>query len=154
MFDIWNEPSVIAESQYEKANYRIENKRVRGYCYIFCSSNHIWFPNEKVYFEKMVADDRYEWAHIPCNKADKTIYIRNIYKSWYVTGINDRISNMNQLILFLKHETDGYETVTIGSSSGGYLAALYAAPFPQFDFGVYISICRIGPIFHHAFCRK
>ena len=27
MFDIWNEPSVITESQYEKANYRIENKR-------------------------------------------------------------------------------------------------------------------------------
>ena len=72
----------------------------------------------------MVADDRYEWTHIPCDKADKTIYIRDIYKSWYVTGINDRISNMNQLILFLKRETDGYETVTIGSSSGGYLAAL------------------------------
>lgn len=34
------------------------------------------------------------------------------------------------------------------------LPRIYPTYFSQFDFGVFISICRIGSIFHHAFCRN
>lgn len=126
MFDIWRQPSVLAEEQYEKDNYKIvRNETGEGYCAIFCSSNSIWFPNEQEYFEKsIIQKDRYEWMNVHCSLASKSIYVRDIYKSWYVTGINSRINTVDNLVDFLKGETAGYKVITIGSSSGGYLAVL------------------------------
>ena len=68
--------------------------------------------------------DRYEWDRISCSIAAKEIYIRDIYKSWYVTGINSCIDTIDKLADFLKDEVKDMPVICIGSSSGGYLAAL------------------------------
>lgn len=56
--------------------------------------------------------------------AEKEIFVRDIYKSWYVTGINSSINSVDKLVDFLKEITFGYKVILIGSSAGGYLAAL------------------------------
>lgn len=45
-------------------------------------------------------------------------------KEFYVKGINSRINNIDKLIGFLKEQVNGYELITVGSSGGGYIAAL------------------------------
>ena len=95
-----------------------------GYCVIYCSSNDIWFPNEEYAFRKsIIENDRFEWENINSKLASKEIYIRDIYKSWYVTGINRQVDSIDKLVEFLKKEIGGLPTVLIGSSSGGFLAA-------------------------------
>lgn len=130
MFDIWNNYIEIAEQVYQKDNYMIKvNQDCRnGVCYIFFSSNNIWFPNTEDAFRRSFIDnDRYEWKNFEKLPAEKFIFVRDIYKSWYVTGINSRLDSANKVINFLKQETTGMKVITVGSSAGGYMAALTAA---------------------------
>lgn len=144
MFDIWSKKNNLAEDIYKKENYQInDNLNGGGYCVIYCSSNNIWYPNEQEVFEDcFVKNNRFEWTRIHSKLASKEIYIRDIYKSWYVTGINETINSLDCLIEFLREKTLGYKVITIGSSSGGYLASIlsvylkaeYAIAFsPQFE---------------------
>lgn len=133
MFDIWNSRSALAEEVYKGENYRISYSDIKNnyppVCVIYCSSNNIWFPNEEKYFKySFVENDYYEWQKQRVENADKEIWLRDIYKSWYVTGINYEINTIDKLIDFLKKETQGYNVILIGSSSGGYLAALLSKP--------------------------
>lgn len=68
--------------------------------------------------------NRFEWTYIRCRRAKKEIFVRDIYKSWYVTGINQKIDSIDSLASFIRNMSDGLELVCIGSSAGGYLAAL------------------------------
>ena len=141
-FDIWRNKEQIADQAYNLDNYKIIQKKADGICAIYCSSNDIWYPNEKDVFErKIFKENRFEWENIRYQNADKEIFIRDIYKSWYVTGINSRIDSIDKLLEWLKKETEGFEVVVIGSSAGGYLASVislnlkvsYAITFsPQF----------------------
>jgi hypothetical protein len=56
--------------------------------------------------------------------AGKLIFVRDIFKSWYVCGISDRYSSIDDMIDFLKEETKGYKVITVGNSAGGYMAVL------------------------------
>ena len=130
MFDIWNSYNEMAELVYKKDNYIKRNKTFlgRGYCVIYCSSNDIWYPNEEKAFRRSFIDgDHYEWTKIACDLASKEIFIRDIYKSWYVTGINERINTVDKLIEFVRVEAGDMPIICVGSSSGGYLAALLGA---------------------------
>ena len=129
MFDIWNETNALAEQQYVKDNYCIKNiDKGGGYCVIYCSSNDIWFPNEEYAFRRsFIENDYYEWMGIRCRLASKEIYVRDIYKSWYVTGINKRINTIEKLVDLLRILAEGRPIICIGSSSGGYLAALLSS---------------------------
>lgn len=127
MFDIWSEKlrgGVLPE--YESGNIRIyDGSREGKYCYVFCSSNDIWYPNtQQAYEENIIKRDRYEWTNFFPLNAKKRIYIRDIYKSWYVTGVNQDIDSIDKLVEFIKKESNGLKLVCIGSSSGGYLAVL------------------------------
>lgn len=130
MFDIWNNHINIAEETYNKENYQIKvNSDYRdNVCYIFFSSNKIWYPNAEESFRKSFIDnDYYEWKKFLELPAQKIIYVRDIYKSWYVTGINQSMNSIDAVIDFLKKQTVGMRIVTVGSSAGGYMAALTAA---------------------------
>ena len=125
--DIWRNKEPIADRAYNLDNYKIIQKNDDGVCVIYCSSNDIWYPNEKDVFEKKIfIENRFEWENIRYKNAGKEIFIRDIYKSWYVTGINSRIDSMDKLLDWLKKETKGYEVIVIGSSAGGYLASIIA----------------------------
>lgn len=51
--------------------------------------------------------------------------MRDVFKQWYLTGINEQINSPQKLLEFLKQETDGFKVITIGSSAGGYASALF-----------------------------
>lgn len=130
MFDIWNDHVDIAEKVYQKENYIIKANYDchNGVCYIFFSSNNIWFPNTEESFRRSFIDnDYYEWRNFGKLPAEKFIFVRDIYKSWYVTGINSRLDSVDTVIDFLRKETIGMRVITVGSSAGGYMAALMAA---------------------------
>ena len=127
MYDIWSEKlqgAILPE--YESGNIRVyDESKEREYCYVFCSSNNIWYPNTKqAYEENIVLRDRYEWTNFSPSKAGKRIYVRDIYKSWYVTGVNKDIDSIDKLVDFIKKISEGLKLICIGSSSGGYLAVL------------------------------
>lgn len=127
MFDIWNQRITVAEEAYRLDNYRIEynNAVNNNECVLYFSSNNIWFPNTEEAFRKsIVENNRYEWNRNPYRIGKKNIYLRDIFKSWYVQGINDEINSVDAIIDWLRKETAGYEVVCIGSSAGGYMAAL------------------------------
>ena len=115
-------------------------------CVIYFSSNDIYYPNsEEIFTKRIVNKDFYEWYHTRINRASKHIFIRDIFKQWYLGGINANINSPEKLAAFLKQETQGYTNViTLGSSAGGYAAILYGSLInaqtvfafnPQFEIG-------------------
>lgn len=130
MFDIWNNHISIVEDIYEKENYQIKQNSTchNNTCYIFFSSNNIWYPNtEEAFMQSFYKGDYYEWQRFLELPAEKIVYVRDIYKSWYVTGINRKLNSIDSVIDFLKRKTSGMRVITVGSSAGGYMAALAAA---------------------------
>ncbi len=97
----------------------------------FCSGNGVYFPDElEVFKETILCNDRYEWAHVGTEMipyVKKIIFIRDIRKSFYVTGINRKIDCIDKLIEFLKVECVGHKVITVGNSAGGYLASIIGA---------------------------
>ena len=127
MFDIWNSPHPLAEEAYKKDNYKITlHPEVKnGECVLYFSSNEVWFPNTEGTFHSAILEkDRYEWEAKPYRVGEKNIYIRDIYKSWYVQGVSERLGSIDAVLAWLKEETAGYEVVCIGSSAGGYMATV------------------------------
>ncbi len=58
-------------------------------------------------------------------KANRNIYLRDIWKSWYVKGINSKINSIPKIIELLQKLVKGFEhIVVVGSSSGAYLSAI------------------------------
>lgn len=110
-------------------NYRIEyneNCSNKECCAIYFSSNDIYFPNDETIFKKRILEkDFYEWYENRIDKAYKHIFIRDIFKQWYLTGINAEIDSPEKLLEFLKKETEGKQIIAVGSSAGGYAAILY-----------------------------
>ena len=145
MLDLLN--NKIIANEYNKNNYIIainnESDSITGLCVIYFSSNDIWFPNnEEEFINSIIVSNRYEWQNLRIHKAQKEIFMRDIYKSWYTMGINSKLNSIDSVIAFLQKETTGYNVITVGSSAGGYMAALtasllnaqYAFCFsPQFD---------------------
>lgn len=140
----WKETEAV-RSAYEKDNYLIcETGHQTGRAIIFCSSNGIYYPNHEEVFTAYIAkgDAGFEWYHLAQHERirayfEKIIFVRDIYKQWYVTGINARLNTADQVIDFLKKEVQGFKVYTCGSSAGGYAAALFGAQL-QAD-GIFIS---------------
>lgn len=129
-----NDNNLLLKEYYSKANYKvIEYDTKKKICYIFFSGNGIYFSESRGALLSAFSDeDWYEWenlveySEISC-RAAKCIYVRDVHKAWYTTGINADISTMNRLILFLNKITEGYEVITVGNSAGGYAAAIVGA---------------------------
>ena len=111
------------------SNYKIEYDDKcadKDYCAVYFCSNDIYFPNnEEIFRKRIIEKDFYEWYGSRVDKAYKHIFLRDIFKQWYLTGINARIDSPEKLLEFLKKETEGMQVVTVGSSAGGYAAILY-----------------------------
>jgi|APSaa5957512535_1039671.scaffolds.fasta_scaffold91615_2 hypothetical protein len=118
---------------YEKdLNYRIIiNKEFSSSCtVVYFSSNGIYYPNKLETFRKaIINEDRFEWKneHSQINNPSKIIFIRDIYKQWYLKGINKQINNLDKLISFIRQENTEEKLILIGVSSGGFVASLIGA---------------------------
>ena len=128
----WNNSELLA-NEYAKDNYKIiRTGNKTGRAIIFCSGNGLYFPNTEAEFTgKIITNDRYEWENLANDKRimkyyELIIFIRDIYKQWYITGINSRINTVEKTANFLKDLTAGLEITTCGSSAGGYAAVLFA----------------------------
>lgn len=124
----------VLKKQYEEDNFVVEaGGGKNGNCIIFFSGNGLYSPTEKESFEQTIFQkDRYEWWRIGHSEevvkwADKVIYVRDIYIQYYVNGINRRIDNVEKLCKLMQELTKGYEVVTCGNSSGGYIATIVGA---------------------------
>lgn len=121
--------NVIKDYWQNNSNILIyENKEIKAdKCIIYASSNGIWHPNTIEAFQRIIiTEQRFEWKNLGggVEGFKKYIFIRDIWKEWYVHGINSVIDNIDKLIAHLKNETRGCQVVTIGNSAGGYLAAI------------------------------
>lgn len=122
--------NLCLNAAYQNDNYKILNGIRGDICFIFCSGNGVYFPNElEVFEETIICNDRYEWAHVATGMVHyvkKIIFIRDVRKNFYVTGINHKINCIDKLIDFLRCEWGG-KTVVVGNSAGGYLASIIGA---------------------------
>ncbi len=127
----WNENGIVKE-QYQKSNYKVVDNPDATYnkAVIFLSSNGIYFPNtEEVFIQRILNEDRYDYEYTSRNKIIKkyfkrVIFCRDVYKQWYVTGINQKYNTMDSLCELLKKITDGYDVTVMGNSAGGYAAII------------------------------
>lgn len=114
------------ESIYnDSLNYKvIKTNCFNKKAYIYFSSNGIYFPNTKENFvQNIIVKDRYEWENNIAPDVEKHIFVRDVYKGWYLKGINININSLESIVNLLADETEGYQVTTIGTSSGGYVAA-------------------------------
>jgi hypothetical protein len=122
--------SIVKTVYHQHDNFLIEydNSQVNDYCAIYFCSNNIYYPNTENSFKSAILEkNRYEWYGTRVPYAHKHIFIRDIHKQWYLTGINGDISSPELLLSFLQTETQGYKVVTLGSSAGGFAAVLYGS---------------------------
>lgn len=119
----------LIKSEYIKKNYHIINTPKKGgenLTIVYFSSNGIYSQNDEETFKRVIINEnRYEWSKNLITRANKHIFVRDIYKSWYVTGINNEINSIDKLFEFLKEETKNSRIITLGCSSGGYAAMIF-----------------------------
>jgi hypothetical protein len=117
----------LVNLQYARSleNYKIIETTIKnGKCIVFFSGNGLYFPNTYAELQKTISSDRYEWEKLYSKHYEKIIFIRDVYKQWYVEGISDVINSIDKLNLFLDKEIEGFSSTFIGSSAGGYAAVL------------------------------
>ena len=127
MFQINSE--IVRSVYINQQNYKIEynNSCKKNICAIYFSSNDIYYPNnEEIFRKRIVEKNFFEWYNTRIN-ARKHIFVRDIFKQWYLEGINAELDSPEKIFEWLKRETEGYEVVTVGSSAGGYSAVLYGS---------------------------
>ncbi|GGH56530.1 hypothetical protein HNQ91_000023 [Filimonas zeae] len=118
---------IVMEHYNNQLNYLIEyNKNVpKEYCVVYFSSNDLYYPNNEIAFsESILKKNRFEWYGNRIAIGHKHIFLRDIRKQWYLTGINSQINSFGKLIDFLKEETKGYKVITLGSSAGGFASII------------------------------
>ncbi len=128
---VFQADSDIVKSVYKNNNnYLIEydNNQNKDHCAIYFSSNEIYFPNnEKAFSRSIIEKNKYEWFGIRVPYAHKHIFLRDIQKQWYLTGVNSMIDSPGKLLAFLESETSGYKVIALGSSAGGFAAVLFGS---------------------------
>lgn len=127
----WIKDNKLLAKQYQKENYKVIDTECKSNrCIIFFSGNGLYFPNDAETFEKrVIRQNRYEWENVASSKKimnfySRIIFVRDIYKQWYVKGISQQISSIAKLKTLLEELTAGMEIICVGNSSGGYMSAL------------------------------
>lgn len=111
-------------------NYRIEFTGNEKECVaIYASSNNLFFPHDEKMFRKaIIEEDRYEWTRLKIKRAQKHIFLRDIYKQWYASGINSSLNSIDKVVEWLKVEVKSYKSIVcLGSSGGGYFVSIIGA---------------------------
>lgn len=129
-FSFQVDAEIVKRQRVENGNFVIDYTNLSGIgkkkCAIYFSSNDIYFPNTDSAFKFSILEkNHYEWTNCRITSAQKHIFLRDVNKQWYLSGINDQIDTPDKLLSFLKAETEGFGIVTVGSSAGGYAAILY-----------------------------
>lgn len=124
-----NDSNGLLNLWYKNDNYKVLNGLADNkLCVIFCSGNGLYFPNTVENFrEKIICNDRYEWGHVAAElieNVSKIVFIRDVRKSFYVTGISEKYNTIDKVIDLLKIVCEGCDVITAGNSAGGYMATI------------------------------
>lgn len=130
--NVWSENNELLRTDYQKSNIKIiDCNKQSNVVLLFCSGNGLYYPNtEEEYCKKIRKQDRYEWENIANNdklkkSVSRMIFIRDIYKQWYVTGINAKYNTIDKVVECLKQQTvDSRRLIVVGNSAGGYAAVV------------------------------
>lgn len=126
---IYQYPQIVQDYWKNEANYLIEYDEAcdtKDVCAVYFCSNDIWFPHTEEMFRKRIVEKNFfEWYRCRIKRAYKHIFVRDVFKQWYLTGINGEVNSTERLLDFLRDETRGYKVITLGSSAGGYASALF-----------------------------
>ncbi len=120
--------NIVNEVYASNNNYLIEYDQTAldKYCILYFSSHNIYFPNDEKEFRKnIIRKDKYEWFGNRVIGATKHIFLRDIKKQWYLSGINSNINSPSKLNEFLRNETRGYKVIALGSSAGGFASVIF-----------------------------
>lgn len=119
---------------FKEGNYKIieGNNPESNLCYVFFSGNGIYWPNTVDIFRQTIDTDYYEWKKTACseyiiNRVARIILVRDLFKTWYLAGINKEYDSIEKVCFLLQKLTMGYKVVTIGNSAGGYMASIVGA---------------------------
>jgi len=129
-FVFQSDSDIVRHFYQADKNYIIEfdEDHDNNICVLYFSSNNIYETNtEEGFGDSIVKKNKYEWYKTRIIKARKHIFLRDLLKQWYLTGINSTYNSPELLYEFLKKETNGYHVISIGSSSGGFAAVLYGS---------------------------
>jgi hypothetical protein len=102
----------VVKTYNNNPNYIIVDNNPNGeYVVVYFSSNGIYFPNTiEEYNKQIVQKNRYEWFSndYRLSNAKKIVYVRDVYKQWYLVGINQTISNIDLLVELIRELSSGY----------------------------------------------
>ena len=115
----WKNSELQGNYNSETDNIKIRHGKKDGIAYVFCSSNSLYKKDDRQDFvSKVVNKDKFEWENITQDiDHEKIIYIRDIWLSWYVVGINAKYNTIDALIRKMREETEGMQVITVGVSS-------------------------------------
>lgn len=115
------------ETYRELDNYKVVDNSLasNNECIVCFSSNGLYYPNTNDNLKATIESDKYEWQKIINTGYKRIIYIRDIYKQWYVEGISQQYNSVDKVKGLLFQLTKGYDCTFIGSSAGGYAAVLF-----------------------------
>lgn len=111
----------------DQTNFCIEYTGTqRGCVAVYLTSNNLFYPhNEEMFRKAVIEKNRFEWTRLKIKRAQKHIFLRDIYKQWYGIGINKELDSIDKVVEWLKDEVKGYSSIIcIGSSGGGYFASI------------------------------
>jgi len=93
---------------------------------VYFSGNGLYYPSTLEAFNRaIVENNRFEWLKNKASGVGKHIFVRDIFKQWYLEGINSRLNSIDKVADFLRAETQGWRVTTVGSSAGGFAAVLF-----------------------------
>lgn len=154
---LWSTENELVEAMYQREGIMVRDYCNSDICYIFFSSNDLFYPNTIAEFKKkIVEENRFEWTKMAMSKnitevSGRHIFVRDIYKMWYVTGCDAKHSNLDSLIDYLGELSKGYKVITVGSSAGGFMAMLAAIKLDAvccFDFSGQVSLKYVRQDFY------
>ena len=107
----WKNSELQGNYNSETDNIKIRHGKKDGIAYIFCSSNSLYKKDDRQDFvSKVVNKDKFEWENITQDiDHEKIIYIRDIWLSWYVVGVNVKYNTIDALIKKMREETEGMQ---------------------------------------------
>ena len=110
---------------------------------VYCSSNGIYFPNdEDTFIKRIVQQNKFDWKSNRIVGVKKHIYIRDVYKQWYIEGINNELNSIEKVADWIRSVSEtNAKYVFLGSSAGGYMCLCLASILGGIAFAGSPQIC-------------
>lgn len=88
-------------------------------------SSHGWHNGNNL--DRQIQKNYFELKKNILKKASRHIFVRDVFQTFYINGINSQLCTVEKLLIFLQEECKNSKVVTIGNSGGGYMAILAGA---------------------------